>query len=153
MNKIELLTLLSVQVCSSLLCKNKISKLALIKPKFSSISVTNADCSYNWKKKTQHIFRCTSSVVCWTWKLLLNDTPSFCLPSWCVKRYYALDKLCLSNSCTITVTAMVLPRGRDYPPQSVSLVSCAYQNGSPAMFRGTRREERFHYYSHKTNIR
>lgn len=49
MNKIiGLLTLLSVQVCSSLLHRNKISELALIKTKFSS-NVTNADCCYNCK--------------------------------------------------------------------------------------------------------
>lgn len=83
---------------------------------------------------------------------LMMSLQSF-FPTDVLKDVPGLNKLSLSYFCTITVTAMLLQCGRDYPPQSVSHVSCAYQKGSPTTFGRRRREGRFHCYSHKINIR
>lgn len=162
MNKIELLTLLSLQACSSLLHKNKISKLALINPNSSYIHVTNADCSYTGGKRKQNqkptqkhsTFSGAQALQCAEpgSHFLMMWLQSF-FPADVLKDVTALNKLSVSYFCITTVTAMLLQCGRDYPPQNVSHVSCAYQKGSPTTFRGRRREGRFHCYSHKINIR
>lgn len=86
------MTLLSVYVEAYYI---KISKITLIKLKFLMHLCKNGDCSYNWKKKpTQHIFRYTNSIVCWTWKKLFNDMLHFFLPADPFKDVTPLDKHC-----------------------------------------------------------